>query len=82
MESKLMIRNAAKLSAENSIEEQKKHFVEWGVMGERENAYYIIQPEYEAKQLQVLSSTLPFSNPHPTLHTHKLIQRTHSFSTT
>ena len=37
----------------DAIELQKKHFKEWGVMGEWENPYLTILPHYESNQLKI-----------------------------
>ncbi|BFZ11695.1 hypothetical protein BsWGS_14734 [Bradybaena similaris] len=49
----LEIRAKAKQFAEKVLEEQKTSFQRWGVMGDWENVYRTLAPEYEAKQLEV-----------------------------
>ena len=61
LEGKMAIRTAAKKCAEKAIEDQKKHFVEWGVMGDWDHPYYTMHPSYEAQQLQV--NLFPLSLP-------------------
>ncbi|XP_059162221.1 isoleucine--tRNA ligase, mitochondrial-like [Physella acuta] len=51
--SPLEIRAKSKKFAERVVLEQKKAFQQWGVMGDWENIYKTLAPEYEAKQLEV-----------------------------
>ena len=47
------VRKAARALASQTIEEQKKSFREWGVMGDWDNAYKTMDKDFELKQLEV-----------------------------
>ncbi|KAF1810500.1 isoleucyl-tRNA synthetase [Eremomyces bilateralis CBS 781.70] len=50
------IRNAARRFALDTIEEQKRGFKEWAVMGDWGNAYKTLDAEFELNQLQVFKN--------------------------
>jgi isoleucyl-tRNA synthetase len=52
----LELRRQAKAYALGQIETQKKEFMRWGVLGEWDNPYLTMQPEYEAKQISVFAN--------------------------
>jgi len=47
------IRKAARELASKTIEEQKKNFREWAIMGDWDNVWQTMQKDFELKQLQV-----------------------------
>jgi len=47
------IRSKARLYAERQIENQKKEFMRWGIMGDWDHPYKTMDPQYEAAQLDV-----------------------------
>jgi isoleucyl-tRNA synthetase len=47
------IRKAARELASRTIEEQKKNFREWAIMGDWDNAWQTMQKDFELKQLRV-----------------------------
>ncbi|KAF2110197.1 isoleucyl-tRNA synthetase-like protein [Lophiotrema nucula] len=47
------VREAARELATKTVEEQKKGFKEWAVMGDWDNAYKTMQPAFEIRQLDV-----------------------------
>lgn len=49
----LAVREAAAAFASGAIAEQREEFRRWGVMGDWEGAYTTMQPEYEARQLEL-----------------------------
>lgn len=49
----LFVRKKARQVAMAAVKQQKQCFERWGVMGEWENPYLTLQPEYEAAQLEV-----------------------------
>ena len=53
MKTPLEIRKWAKAYALEQIEIQKKQFRSWGVMGDWENYYKTMDPQYESLQIQV-----------------------------
>lgn len=51
----LELRKRAKAYAQSQIEIQKKEFMRWGVLGEWDNPYLTMSPEYEARQVAVFA---------------------------
>ncbi|KAH8728914.1 isoleucyl-tRNA synthetase-like protein [Phaeosphaeriaceae sp. PMI808] len=54
--SPVSIREAARQLALTAIDEQKRGFKEWAVMGDWDNAYTTMQPQFEIRQLQIFRS--------------------------
>jgi isoleucyl-tRNA synthetase len=50
------VREAARELATRTIEEQKKGFKEWAIMGEWDNAYLTMEKEFEMRQLEVFKT--------------------------
>ncbi|KAJ4286097.1 isoleucine-tRNA ligase [Kalmusia sp. IMI 367209] len=50
------VREAARELAANTIEEQKKGFKEWAVMGDWDNAYKTMEKGFEIRQLEVFKT--------------------------
>ena len=51
--SAVAVRSAARQEAEAAIEAQREQFERWGVMGDWDNSYLTMTPEYEAGQLRI-----------------------------
>ncbi|KAF2275953.1 isoleucyl-tRNA synthetase, partial [Westerdykella ornata] len=47
------VREAARALAAATVEEQKKGFKEWAVMGDWDHAYMTMEPSFEIRQLQI-----------------------------
>jgi len=54
--SPVAVREAARELATRAIEEQKRGFKEWAVMGDWENAYRTMEPGFEIRQLEVFKA--------------------------
>ncbi|KAF2819963.1 isoleucyl-tRNA synthetase-like protein [Ophiobolus disseminans] len=54
--SPVSVRKAARALATRTIEEQKRGFKEWAVMGDWDNAYQTMEREFEIRQLGVFKS--------------------------
>ncbi|KAK6538723.1 isoleucine-tRNA ligase [Orbilia ellipsospora] len=52
------IRGLARDLASNTVEAQKKEFRSWGVIGDWENAYRTMDPDYEVRQLRVFKEMI------------------------
>ncbi|ORX71494.1 isoleucyl-tRNA synthetase [Linderina pennispora] len=52
------IRTLARKFGLKAVDKQKKGFREWGIMGDWEDPYLTLHPEYEANQLEIFKSML------------------------
>lgn len=70
--SPLGIRDAARKLATKTIQEQKSAFRSWGIMGEWDNPYRTMDPEYEVRQLGVFRNMVEKGEVRPCLLIHSL----------